>query len=86
MEWCFEHPWMTIILLLILFGSVKIHITTNKWAKGARMGFRIHELEEILCPCQQHDWVEIQEEGKEMVRICRTCKKMEKREQGNDEP
>jgi len=84
-EWCLAHPWMTFILLLVLFSSLKIHFGVGAWQKEIRLANRIHELEEILCPCEQHDWVKV---GQKMVGgtghgdeqcieryVCRKCKK-----------
>lgn len=32
-EWCMEHPWLTFILLFILFDSIRIRIRWNPGCK-----------------------------------------------------
>ena len=81
LEWCFEHPWMTFIVLLVLFSGVRISIASGCWQKEIKLEWRIHELEEILCPCEQHDWQSVEtvwEENKKKSTkyICARCKKV----------
>lgn len=44
---------------------------------------RILELEEILCPCRQHDWVELSSQYLScsdrtvITKMCRKCKRIE---------
>ena len=78
-EWCMEHPWMTFFLLMTLFSS-SIKIGPSSSRKLLRAEARIHELEEIICPCEQHDWLLVQifddEDGKQRQRsVCSRCKK-----------
>ena len=79
LEWCLEHPWMTFILLLTLFSGVRINIASGYWRKETQLEWRVHELEELLCPCEQHDWVETNIEAddneKTVHYMCRKCKK-----------
>lgn len=44
---------------------------------------RIHELEEILCPCGQHNWMHLDYEELDVIleefrerKICARCKKI----------
>ena len=79
-DWCLAHPWMTFILLLVLFSGVRISIAGGHWQKEIKLECRIHELEELLCPCEQHDWVEtdrkVSDDNKTTrTMMCRKCKK-----------
>lgn len=79
-EWCMEHPWMTFILIITFLSSIKIGIKTENVEKRIKMEARIRELEELLCPCEQHDWVQTKlvncDDGtQEQYYMCRRCKK-----------
>lgn len=79
-EWCLAHPWMTFILLIVLFSSISIKIPGKKVTKEWWQKARIYELEEIICPCEQHDWVEVSSKTNDDKTVmhefmCRKCKK-----------
>ncbi len=71
---------MTFILIITFLSSIKIGIKTENVEKRIKTEARIRELEELICPCEQHDWVETKvvygENGKqEHYSMCRRCKK-----------
>jgi len=80
-DWCFAHPWMTFFMLLVLLSGVRINIASGHWQKEVKLEWRIHELEELLCPCEQHDWQLVEtvleeNEKKNTKYICTRCKKV----------
>ncbi|MBR1760933.1 MAG: hypothetical protein IJ741_07115 [Schwartzia sp.] len=78
--WCLENPWLTFLLLLIAADAVTTRFSWNRKKELLQKDMRIRELEEILCPCEQHDWIaaryETDSDGKATrIMMCRRCKK-----------
>lgn len=80
LQWCMEHPWMAFILLFILVNAFDTFCSWNRKRQVLEKDARIHELEEILCPCEQHDWLLVRTfEDKDGIQrqrsLCSRCKK-----------
>ena len=79
-RWCLENPWLTFFLLVFVADALATRFSWRRKEQLLRKDMRIRQLEEILCPCEQHDWVTARYEVGEndtskRILMCQRCKK-----------